>query len=589
MSPDSVHHCPHCGADSILPGIRAFVTVRCPHCLADWRPRSEIGGFRLLDLRARSGLGVTFRALDPRTGATLAVKLFRTSIGWEDEDSALFEREVHILTTFEHPHWVRVFGGGVENGVPWLAMEWLSAGSFSDLLAKRGRLTEIEVLDFAAQAASALAAADHAGLRHGDLEPNSLVLADPQTLKVSDFAQTILYARAAADVGTVWGRLCYIPPERLWREDEEARSDIYSLGTILFHGLTGFAPHEGETVIDFMFERFAGNPLHVDAHVRTLHAATAALVNRMLVVEPQGRFQSWDEVLDATATARAHFENRRATAPFPARIPRAATPARPSSASGGMWTTILLLLASIGVAAWFAMKWWKPPVAEIATVATTALPVPAPILEAAPAATPAATASPMPAPPKMDWNGWRTIKLEAPTRQGTVNGEANVIPGSGALRISGNNSGIAGRSDEMIFRAGTLEGDWTLSARIVSNTGTAGLTVRENDQTGGRSLAVTLSADGHLSSTLRTQPNTAAARVSPPKPSGKQGWLRLVRRGTTVTAFHSADGKQWDEVGAFDAPDFPAKAPAGFVVWSGAKEKSAAATFDHISLSTGKH
>ena len=236
--------CPHCNVAKKLRCVRAFANTVCAECGMEWRPREEIGGYRLLELLARSGLAVIFRAVEAESGAEVAVKLLRPPFGSTAEDFGRFAAEVEILAGFEHPHWVRVFGGGIEEDLAWLAMEWLPESS----LATRGRMGEGEVLHFAAQAASALASAQAAGLRHRDLEITNCLLADAQTLKVSGFAESVFYARAGDEAGTIWGRLSCAPPERVFGEREDVRSEIYALGAILFQVLSGALPYEGEVL-----------------------------------------------------------------------------------------------------------------------------------------------------------------------------------------------------------------------------------------------------------------------------------------------------------------------------------------------------
>ena len=257
-------------------------------------------------MTGRGGFSLVFRTDDP----AVAVKIFALPRGGTAEDAARFTGDVRTLSACEHPHWLRIFGGGGEEDFAWLAMEWLPEGS----LAARGRLGEKEALHAAAQIADALVAAHACGLQHRHLSIGECLLADAHSVKVSGFAEAALYARAGLELGTVWGRLSCAPPERFFEEPEDARSEIYALGAILFQLLTGDLPYEGEMLPELFVERREGPPPRVRDYDPAIREATAALVDRMLAIDPQERFSSWEEtaeVLEEAARPTAAASPRR--------------------------------------------------------------------------------------------------------------------------------------------------------------------------------------------------------------------------------------------------------------------------------------
>ena len=570
-----------------LSGAHAFASVACASCGAEWRPREEIGGFRLIEPLSRSGLGMIFRAIEPESGATVAVKILRPPFGFTTDDLARFAKDVEILAGLEHPHWLPVFGGGIEGDLAWLAMEWLPSGSLADLLAVRGRLGESEALHFAAQIASALSAARAAGLQHRDLNITNCLLADAQTVKVGGFAEALFYQRAGEEVGTIWGRLSCAPPERIFGEPEDARSEIYALGAILFQVLAGTLPYEGETVPELFLERLEGPPLRLGEFVRAIQKSTADVVERMLAVEREQRFETWDEVADHIANALESVSRSHSPAPArPRAVARAAAKAPVHSSASGAWFTLLMLIGIAGFGGWF---WWNH---RDASRSAAAVP-PAPIV-AAPEPTPPPVAiipkepaTPKAARPRRDWTGWTTTVLESPNKpRRTVQGEARRIPSSDALRLTGNGTGIAGGHDECVFHSRSLDGDWTLTARIGANKGFAALCARAAMESDQPCVAVTVATDGSVTTAVRRSPGAKAEiqkRAGPIRPE----WLRVSRRGTKLTAFFAVKNNEWTEAAALDLSALPASVPAGFMVWSAGNEK-AAATFDDIELSFEK-
>ena len=596
LSPPKDYPCPNCRAAKRLRGAHAFASVTCAECGTAWRPREEIGGYRLRELLARSGFALIFRAADPLGGQALAVKVFGLPSGSVPEDAERFNAAVKNLEAYEHPNWLNVFGGGTEEDVAWLAMEWLPAGSLS----QRGQMGEADALRAAVQIADALTAAHECGLDHRNLQIGECLLADAQTVKVSGFAEAIFYERAGHDVGTVPGRLACVPPERVFGDAEDSRSEIYALGAILFQMLTGELPYAGETVPEFFLDRLDDPPPRLADSVGTIRKSTAALVERMMAIDPGERFSSWNEVgavlrneLGALSQSGSPATALQAPVHVPAARRVAKAPAY--SAAGGAWFTILMLAGIAGFAGWFGWKHFQAPAPKTTAIFT---PMPTPVPAAVPAATPAPVApvampdtpSPVPqkpAAPKMDWSDWKKFILESPKRPGTGTGESNLIPGSGALRLKGNNSGMAGGHDENVFYARQIEGNWTLTVRVSSNDGPAGIVARESIGSERPCVGLTLDVDGRLNSLLRQE---AAARLLPvpvAAPAGSR-WLRIVRRGTAMSAFHSTDGKHWREAVPLNLPTLPPSVPAGFVVWSGVREKEAGATFEDVSLTSDK-
>ncbi len=548
-----------------------------------------------------------FHATDPVTGVEFALKLIQPPFGTEPEDLASFVEDARTSATLEHPHVARVFGAGVEEGLAWVAMELLTGGSLAGRLAAVRKLGEADTLTFGIQAASALAAANAAGLTHHDLATNNFVFDEAATLKITDFGQAIFYERLSSEVGIIWGRPAFVAPERLARSPEDAITDIYGLGTTLFCALTGTPPYDGEAHGQILFDRMSHEQIRVENHVRPIHAATAAVLNRMLSASRARRFQSWEEVIEHLTRAHAELTGR-ATPPAPAThpvhaptprispaaiglaptLPPSATAPAPDASRFASLLTLAMLAAILGILGALGWKHWfapKPRVAAVTTpLARAATPhVPATVAET-PQPRPPAPPPATPARPKaMDWSEWKTAMLESPARKGIVTGSAHVIPGSAALRLSGNHTGIEGTTDECAFHHCELTGDWTLLARVTARAGIGGLVAREGQESGRPILAIWIAADGKVVTARRPEAN-AKAEVSKPAVAAKTPWLKLMRRGDVLTAHYSGDGKKWRELRKLDGVALPPKIPVGFVVWSGKKEATASATFGNVAL-----
>lgn len=562
--------CPSCHAAKRLRGSRTFGSVTCAACGAAWRPRLEVGGYELHGQLARGGFSLIFHANDPASGESVAVKIFALPFGFTANDTERFTEEIQILAAYDHPHWLRIFGGGVEDDFGWLAMEWLPEGS----LAHRGRLAENEALQMAAQIADALVAAHQCGLQHRNLQIGECLLADTHTVKVSGFAEAALYERAGVEVGTVWGRLSCAPPERVFEESEDSRSEIYALGAIVFQLLSGELPFDGATVPEEFLERLDEGQARVADFNPEIEPASVAIIDRMLAIKRLERFLSWEVTAEALEK-RLNELNPTEASTHRRAAPKATARSRKARAgkcgARGVWIAVLVLTGSVGIAGWFGTQSFRKnsadavlPQREITTVSTP-------------------TSAPDPALPPFDWKVWKTYLLESPNRPGTTRGRAHPIPGNGALRLSGSNSGLSGGHDENVFFARQMEGDWTFIARVRPNSGPAGIVARDGIGSDRPCVGIFITADGKLNAVLRAEP---AAKLAPRPIATPPGstWLRIARRGAAMSAFHSDDGKHWREAATLNAPGLPASVPIGFVVWSGVPEKEAEATFGDVRL-----
>jgi serine/threonine protein kinase len=569
----------------MLSGAQVFVPLPCPQCGVVSRARDKIGGYHLHEVLARSGLGIILRAVD-NAGAALAIKLLQPPLVAESTDVEYFASEVWAIARLNHPNCLRIFATGVEQGTAWIAMEWLTHGSLADRLAERGKLRESEVLAIGVQAATALGAAHAAGHQHRDLEPNNFVFADARTLKITDFGQAALYQIAADDLGTMWGRTSYIAPERLRNEPEEAYSDIYSLGAVLFHALAGEPLHGGEPHGLNTLEMIESGDVRVEETVSPLHENTALVLNRMLTSEPTQRIQYWSEVvaqLTQAGTLVARRDAPKATPPQPRPVKRAApapAPApKPPRDSSLLWTSVcfilLALTIAVGIYAWKRhahLQPTPPPIAVASPLPQTPSPTPTPP-PASPAATPAASG--------FDWRGWKTTALEinpsGAKASGTIDARSN------ALRLVGYGSGLAGEKDDAAFHFRALDGNWALATHVVAHDGAAGLCVRDSAASGAPSVSVWLTKEGTLAAATRKTADAKPELVAP-IPAPKISWLRVTRRGSTLIAEYSANAKQSKPIGKLEGVPISQKPVAGFVVWLGTKERPATGVFDRVSI-----
>ena len=208
-------------------------------------PRVLAGRYELGSLLGHGGMGTVRDATDRRLGRPVAVKILRADLAEQPSARRRFETEAHAAARLAHPNVVTVFDSGEDDGIPFLVMERLPGRTLADELAE-GQLAISRVEEVAREVLSALAAAHGAGIIHRDIKPGNVLLTEDGHVKVSDFgiAKTVddLDQTQTAELVATPG---YLAPERLAGEAASQRSDLYSVGVLLYEASSGRRPFSG--------------------------------------------------------------------------------------------------------------------------------------------------------------------------------------------------------------------------------------------------------------------------------------------------------------------------------------------------------
>ncbi|MGE5275560.1 MAG: protein kinase domain-containing protein [Acidobacteriota bacterium] len=261
-----------------------------------------IGHYSVLERLGEGGMGVVYKARDVRLGRVAALKVMRPDPQGDDAQKRRFLREAQTASALNHPGIVTVYEIDADAGLEYIAMEFLSGGSLANLIAA-GPLPPERALGLMRQVAEALAAAHAAGIVHRDLKPSNIMLASGDRVKIVDFglarAAGMSPAEPTADpitrTGTVLGTPPYMSPEQISGRAVDARSDIFSLGTIFYELLAGRRPFGEDsgtlTLVAILYE--APSPL------AGVSPAIAQLLDRCLQKDPGERFSSAADLKEA--------------------------------------------------------------------------------------------------------------------------------------------------------------------------------------------------------------------------------------------------------------------------------------------------
>ncbi len=271
--------------------------------------------YEILEVIGAGGMAVVYKALCHRLNRYVAVKILRDDMATDAESRRRFTTESKAISMLSHPNIVSVYDVSRGGDPMYIVMELVDGISLKQYMEKRGALTWKEALHFSSQIARALSHAHSKGIIHRDIKPHNIMLTRDGVIKVADFG----IARLQDSQNTLMnqealGSVHYISPEQAKGETVDARTDLYSLGVVMYEMLTGRLPFEGDSAVSVAVQHINAIPLQPRDIVPDIPAGLEAITMKAMNPDIHQRYQSAEELLADLDRFRAD-ENASVAAP----------------------------------------------------------------------------------------------------------------------------------------------------------------------------------------------------------------------------------------------------------------------------------
>lgn len=253
--------------------------------------------YEILEVIGAGGMAVVYKAMCHRLNRYVAVKILRDELANDEEFRKRFQTEAQAVAMLSHPNIVSVYDVSHSDGVEYIVMELIEGVTLMQYMKKKGALGWKEALHFAVQISKALEHAHEKGIVHRDIKPQNIMILKDGTIKVADFGIAALESAQEKKSDQTVGSVHYIAPEQARGEQPDPRSDIYSLGVVMYEMLTGKMPYDGDTAEQVAMKHITGHPVPPQELNPDIPEELAAITLKAMNSDINARYQSASELL----------------------------------------------------------------------------------------------------------------------------------------------------------------------------------------------------------------------------------------------------------------------------------------------------
>src|SRR5262245_12893895 len=274
----------------------------------------KIGKYKIVGKIGQGAMGEVYKAHDPVLNRFVAIKTIAGTLGSDEQFRQRFHREAKSAAQVSHKNIVTVFDFGNEKDMVYMAMELLEGTDLKDLIVKKAALRLEDKLSIIEQICDGLAKAHEKGVLHRDLKPANIHVLPNGTVKIMDFGLARLGVSEITRTGTVMGTPNYMSPEQVRGEKVDARSDLFSVGAVMYELLAGHKPFEAETMHSVLFQVLDQEPQPLRKWIPEMPLPLAHVVAKALANDAKLRYQTATDMRGGLRNARRVMAAGRAAA-----------------------------------------------------------------------------------------------------------------------------------------------------------------------------------------------------------------------------------------------------------------------------------
>ncbi|MBQ8659760.1 MAG: Stk1 family PASTA domain-containing Ser/Thr kinase [Bacilli bacterium] len=259
--------------------------------------------YQIIKSIGEGGMANVYLAYDTILDRDVAVKVLRGDLSNDEKFVRRFQREALNASSLSHPNIVEVYDVGDDNGQYFIVMEYIDGKNLKDLVKKRGKLTVTEVVDIMSQIADGLSVAHDSYIIHRDIKPQNIMILENGLVKITDFGIAMaMNATQLTQTNSVMGSVHYLPPEQASGKGSTLKSDIYSMGILMYELLTGTLPYRGENAVEIALKHLKEPLPSIREEIEDLPQSVENIILKSAAKNPKNRYNDAREMYEDLKT-----------------------------------------------------------------------------------------------------------------------------------------------------------------------------------------------------------------------------------------------------------------------------------------------